>query len=85
MNSFDPWLRRWEEPRSSAERVLKGLWVFGLGLVLAGVVLVLFPQLLAWLLAVVLSVTGFGLIGVAWLVRRWLRRWEREEDREWLI
>ncbi len=85
MKTFDHRLEGWDESRSGAEHVLKGLWGAGWGLVLAGVVLVLFPQVLAWLLALILGVAGFGLIGVAWLVRRWLRKWEREQNNIWLI
>lgn len=85
MYAFDHELRRWEEPRSGVERVLKGVWSLGLGLVLAGVVLVIFPQILAWLLAVVLGLVGAGLISLGWLGRRWLRRWERGwDDQGWV-
>lgn len=85
MRTLGLWKSEFGEPRSGALNCLKGLWVFGTGFVLAGVLLVIFPQLLAWLLAGVLIFTGLGLIGLAGLGRRWLRCWARVTADDWLI
>lgn len=79
------WLDEFHEPRTGASRCLKGLGLFGAGFVGAGVLLVIFPQLLAWLLAVLLILTGLGLLGLAWVGRRWLRLWMRDAEEEWRI
>jgi hypothetical protein len=85
MRALRFWQSEFGEPRAGAANCLRGLWVFGTGFVLAGVLLVIFPQLLAWLLAGVLIFTGLGLIGLAWVGRRWLRCWVRDVDDDWLI
>lgn len=71
--------------QKGVDNCLKGLWGLGIGLVLAGVLLVVFPQILAWLFAGLLIVTGLGLISLAWLGRRWLRVCDRDADADWLI
>lgn len=85
MRALRFWQSEFGEPRAGAAHCLKGLWVFGTGFVLAGVLLVIFPQLLAWLLAGLLISTGLALIGLAWLGRRWLRWWVRNIDEDGLI
>lgn len=71
--------------RKGVDHCLKGLWGLGIGLVLMGVLLVVFPQILAWLFAGLLFVAGVGLISLAWVGRRWLRVCVRDVDDDWLI
>jgi uncharacterized membrane protein HdeD (DUF308 family) len=56
----------------------------GLNFILLGLLIILFPELLAWLAGGFLFLNGMLLLGVAWKYRRFKRRHRRWRDEWWL-
>jgi hypothetical protein len=62
-------------------------WMFcllGLNFILLGVLIVLFPQLLAWLAAAFLFLNGAVLLLIAWKFRRLKKQYRQWRDTLWL-
>lgn len=52
--------------------------VAGILLIAAGILIAIFPQLLAWIVALVLIVVGIGFIYVSYNYKKWLKGAEKE-------
>jgi len=62
-------------------------WMFcllGLNFILLGALIVLFPQLLAWLAAGFLLFNGLVLLLIAWKFRRFKQQYRRWREELWL-
>lgn len=62
-------------------------WLFALlggNFILLGILILIFPELLAWLVAAFLIFDGALLLGIGWQLRRLKRRYERWRDDWWL-
>jgi cytochrome c biogenesis protein CcdA len=62
-------------------------WIFallGVDFVLLGKLIVIFPQLLAWLVAGCLIFNGLLLLGVAWQLWRFKKNYRKWRDVHWL-
>jgi uncharacterized membrane protein HdeD (DUF308 family) len=62
-------------------------WMFcllGLNFILLGVLIVLFPQLLAYLVAAVLFFNGLVLLLIAWKFRQFKKQYRRWRESLWL-
>lgn len=62
-------------------------WLFlglGLNFLLLGLLIVLFPQLLAWLAGAFLCLNGAILLAIAWRYRRLKKLYEQWRDEWWM-